>query len=388
MRITDPFRVVILGNSAFEWLVSAALLVGAVAALYVARLLAIRRFRRTAGATATKADDYALTFLHRTKFFFVLALALFAVHLRLTLTEQADDVVDKIITVAAGLQAVIWGNALIGYFVDRGTRHGADDGASVTTMKALGVFGRVVLWVIVLLVVLQGLGIQPTALITGLGVSGIAVALAVQNILGDLFGALSIVLDKPFVVGDAIAVDNFDGVVEHIGLKTTRVRSHAGEQIVISNADLLKSRIRNYKRMAERRGLFTLVVEYRTPPDVVAAIPGMLREIVAGAESVRFDRAHFRRFAETGLEYEVVYFVTTPDYIAFVNAQQAINLGILRRFRAANIGFAAERPTVVVTDGARPADSTGDQAITGAGDPSLGRPPRPASIGERIASGE
>jgi small-conductance mechanosensitive channel len=351
MRLTDPLRILFLGNTTIDWIITAALLVGSVVLLYCARYLAVRRFRRTAATNATRSDDYALTFLYRTKFFFVLAIALAIAHSHLALSARVDRRIEYVIIVAVGLQAIIWVNALAHYLVMAYMRRNADDGASITTMTALGYLGRLVLWFVIVLAVLANLGVRPVGLITGLGVSGIAIALAVQNILGDLFGALSIVLDKPFVVGDSIAVDGFEGTVENIGLKTTRLRSTAGEQIIISNADLLKSRIRNYKRMAERRVQFSVFAEYATPPTIVATLPSELESIVAAQHNVRFDRAHFKRFAETGLEFETVYYVTTADYRTFMDAQQAINLAVLRRFRGTKINFAAERPTVAVTLG-------------------------------------
>ena len=349
MRLTDPLRILFLGNSTIDWIITGILLVGSVVLLYGARFLAVRRFQRSADSTGSRTGDYALTFLYRTKFFFVLAIAFAVAHSHLALSSKVDQRIERVIIIAVGLQAMIWVNALAHYFVVAYMRRNANDGASITTMTALGYLGRVVLWFVILLIVLSYMGVRPAGLITGLGVSGIAVALAVQNILGDLFGALSIVLDKPFVVGDNIAVDGFEGTVENIGLKTTRLRSTAGEQIIISNADLLKSRIRNFKRMAERRVQFHVLVEYATPPALAAALPGELESIVAAQANVRFDRSHFKRFTDTGLEFETVYHVTTADYRTFMDAQQAINLAILRRFRGTRITFAAERPTVAVT---------------------------------------
>ncbi len=185
----------------------------------------------------------------------------------------------------------------------------------------------------------------------GLGVTGIAVALALQNILGDLFASLSIVLDKPFVVGDYIVVDTLQGTVERIGLKTTRVRSLSGEQIVFSNADLLKSRLRNFKRMQERRVAFTFGVTYQTPEALLTRIPGIVREVITPLPSTRFDRAHFQSFGEYALLFEVVYFVTTPDYALFMDIQQAINLGLLGRFRQEGIAFAYPTQTHLVKEG-------------------------------------
>jgi small-conductance mechanosensitive channel len=221
------------------------------------------------------------------------------------------------------------------------------DGATATTVTALGYLARMVFWLVILLLALDNFGVDVTTLVTGLGITGIAVALAVQNILGDLLGALSIVVDKPFVVGDTINVDTFTGTVEHIGLKTTRVRSLSGEQIIFSNADLLKARIRNYKRLVERRVVFVTAVRYDTPREKLTRIPAMLKELVLAHQPVRFDRSHFRGFAESALEFETVYFVLTDDYLRYMDIQQAINLEILRRFEQEEIEFAFPTRTIV-----------------------------------------
>jgi small-conductance mechanosensitive channel len=189
-------------------------------------------------------------------------------------------------------------------------------------------------------------GFQITPLITGLGVSGIAVALAVQNILGDLLAALAIVFDKPFDVGDTIGVDGITGVVEHIGLKTTRIRSQTGEQIIVGNGDLLKSRLRNYKRMYQRRVAFNLDVPFDTPPDALARIPGVLEQIVSAQKPVKFDRSHVSSFTESAVRVETVYFVLDPDYKMYMDIQQAINLEILRRFNEQQLRFALPSRTV------------------------------------------
>jgi small-conductance mechanosensitive channel len=193
---------------------------------------------------------------------------------------------------------------------------------------------------VILLLMLDNLGINVTALVAGLGVGGIAVALAVQNILGDLFASLSIVLDKPFVIGDSITVDSYSGTVEHVGLKTTRIRSLGGEQLVFSNSDLLKARLRNFKHMQERRIVFSVGVLYQTPADKLEKIPALVKEIIEKAPRVRFDRAHLRDLGDSALIFEIVYWVLDPTYARYMDAQQSINLGLIRCFADEGIGFA------------------------------------------------
>jgi small-conductance mechanosensitive channel len=224
------------------------------------------------------------------------------------------------------------------------------DAASVTTIAALGFLGRVAIWAIVALLAMENLGVDVTALVAGMGVGGIAVALAAQNILGDLFASLSIVLDKPFVLGDNIAVGTDVGKVEKIGLKTTRLRSISGELLVFSNADMLQSRIRNFKRMSERRVVFAVGVTYQTPYEKLAAIPGMLREAVESQSGVRFDRAHLKELAGSSINFEVVYFMLTPDYLPYMDTQQAICLGLVKKFSAEGIELAYPTQKLFVVD--------------------------------------
>lgn len=221
-----------------------------------------------------------------------------------------------------------------------------EDAATVTTFTALGFIGRIALWTVVLLLALDNLGVEVSALIAGLGIGGVAVALALQNVLGDLFASLSIVLDKPFVIGDFIIVDNYLGTIEHVGLKTTRVRSLSGEQLIFANSDLLKSRIRNYKRMVERRIVFTLGVTYQTPYEKLKKIPQIIKEVLEKQENARLDRAHFKEYGDFSLNYEIVYYVQSPDYYLYMDIQQAVNLEIYRRFQEEGIEFAYPTQTL------------------------------------------
>ena len=196
---------------------------------------------------------------------------------------------------------------------------------------------KTALWIIFFLAMLSNLGINVTTFIASLGIGGIAIALAVQNILGDLFASLAITLDKPFEVGDAIAVGNFSGTVERVGLKTTRLRAAGGEQIVIANADLLKNAVSNYKRQQTRRIVFKFSIPLNTPPEKAGWVSGMVREVIEGRDGIRFDRAHLQRIGDSALDYEVVYTVQRADYDFFMDQQQDILLQIMRRLKEAAI---------------------------------------------------
>jgi len=215
-----------------------------------------------------------------------------------------------------------------------------EDPSKVATIGVLGILAQSSLWVLVALLLLANAGVEITPLIAGLGVGGIAIALAVQTVLSDLLASLSILLDKPFVVGDFLIVGDLMGNVENIGLKTTRIRSLSGEQLVFSNNDLLSSRIRNYGRMRERRATFEVGVTYETPREKLARIPEILKAAVEAQPKTRFDRSHFIKFAPYSLDFETVYYVEVPDMNTYLDIQQAINLRVLSEFAGEGIDFA------------------------------------------------
>ena len=210
---------------------------------------------------------------------------------------------------------------------------------------------NLVIWIIGILFLLDNLGFQISTVVAGLGISGIAVALAAQAVLGDLFSYFVIFTDRPFEIGDFVIFDDVLGTIEKIGIKTTRIRSLGGEEIIVANGDLTSSRVRNYKRMQERRIVFGFGVLYETPPEQLREIPGIVREIVEARETTRFDRAHFKDFGDYSLNFEVVYYVLSPDYTTYMNVQEAINLAIFEAFAERGIGFAYPTRTVYVGGG-------------------------------------
>ncbi len=285
--------------------------------------------------------------LRRTKLFTLLLAAAYVATLGLTLSDRAHIIITRITVIALLLQGGIWIVAVLNAWLSRyRERQLAGDPAAVTTMSALGFLGKIAVWSAVLLLALDNIGIDITALVAGLGIGGIAVALAVQNILGDLFASLSIVLDKPFVIGDFLIVGEHLGSVENIGLKTTRIRSLSGEQLVFANSDLLTSRIRNYGRMYERRVVFAIGVTYQTPRRKVEMIPAIIREAIERQDKIRFDRSHFKEYGDFSLNFESVYYVLDRDYNLYMDIQQAINLRIHERFEQEGIQFAYPTQTV------------------------------------------
>jgi small-conductance mechanosensitive channel len=266
----------------------------------------------------------------------------------LELPHRAARLVPVLATTAVLVQVGLWGTAVVRFFMERQRkrRELAGEPDTMAAFGVLGVLGMGAVWVIVFLLMLDNFGVDVTALVTGLGIGGVAVALAVQKILSDLFASVSIVLDKPFEVGDFIAVDTFMGTVEHVGLKTTRVASLSGERIVFSNSDLVNARLRNFKHQRERRVEFRFGVAYDTPAEQVAAIPALVREAIEGQQGARFDRAHFKEYGDSALVFEAVYIVTSPDYNLYMDLHQAINLDLMQRFHERGIGFALPTQTV------------------------------------------
>jgi small-conductance mechanosensitive channel len=355
MRPSEFFGLTFVGNTLAVWSVALGITLAVALSLFIARTVIARRLRRLAARTATEVDDVAVDLLERSRYYFIVAVAIAAGSVVLDLPPAVSNAIRIVTIIAITVQTAVWGNGVITFWLKSyAARRAAIDGSSVTTIAAFGVLARAVLWAVVVLVAIDNLGYDITALVTGLGITGVAVALAVQNILGDLFGALSIVVDKPFVIGDNIAVDSIVGTVEHIGLKTTRLKSVSGEQVIFSNSDLLKSRIRNFKRQEERRVVLVVGVAYDTPLPTVARIPAMLREIVEAQHQVRFDRAHFFRYGESSLDFETVYYVTTADYMTHMNIQQAILLEILTRLEALGVSVPYPTRTLLMKQGAFP----------------------------------
>jgi small-conductance mechanosensitive channel len=353
-------------NTLQTWLIALGVFVVTVAIMLIVRSVLARRIE------AHSPD--AAQIIRTTGLFFMVAIGIAIGAQDLTLTDGWDRAIHALITIAAVGQVAIWGNDVIGFGIRRyGEKRAiSGDAQNPTTLAALGVLIRIVMWLILVLIALDNLGVRITTLVAGLGISGVAVALAVQNILGDLFGAASIVLDKPFVVGDAITVDTFTGTVEHIGLKTTRLRSITGEQLIFANSDLLKSRIRNWKRMTERAVTMVTRLSYDNPPHLIAGVPAQIERVVRAQPQVRFGRSHVRALADLGAEVETLYYVLSSDYMTFMNAQQAVTVGTLDALASEGVKI----PTPVTTVMLR-ADTV---ATTAAGpDRSKTRPPDTSS---------
>lgn len=326
-------------------LATLALLTGA---LLLARREFARHLRRLTARTATGLDDLAADLVDRTHPLALVTVASWAALVIWLPASPAQAFAAKVLSVVLAAQAGVWGGHLVESVAGRRKSVAAADGhaGDGTAWAALSILTRAVLWAVVALVALDNVGVDVTALVAGLGIGGIAVGLALQSVLGDVFASLAIVLDRPFAIGDFLVVDDVTGTVEHVGIKTTRVRALSGEQIVISNAELLKSRIRNFQRLAERRNVLSFGVLYDTSPDVLARIPDIVREVVEEQPATRLDRAHLCGFGESSIDFELAYYFADSDYNRHMDVQQAVLLALFRRFAALGIGFAFPTRTV------------------------------------------
>lgn len=346
----ESLEQVFLGNTLMQWGFSLGVAIATFFAFQIVKLIVIVRLRKLAATTETDFDDFIIKLLDSTKFLLLVILSLYAGSMMLEMSESVRGYLRSIAIISFLLQAMLWGNRLIDYAVIRFTEQRMDeeDPASATAAGIVGTVARIVFVILVSLVGLATVGFDVDALVAGVGIGGIAIALAVNGILQDLFGSLTIALDKPFGVGDFISVGEFSGTVEHVGLKSTRVRSSTGEQLVMSNSDLLGSRLRNFGRMEERRGDMSIGVTYDTPAAKLEAIPAMIQAIIDEEELARFDRAHFASFGDFSLNFVVVYWMLNPAYAGFMDTTQSINLKIVRRFEQEGIEMAFPTQTIYV----------------------------------------
>ncbi|KRB92382.1 hypothetical protein ASE26_05215 [Duganella sp. Root198D2] len=329
LRYTARMRYTFLGNSVEEWGTALAVMAAAAAVLYLVKCLAVRRLAVIAAYTHTAIDDWLVRALRKT---WLLTIAVGGAWLgsqMLDLPPKQQTWMWRITATTLLLQGGVWADSLLRSW--RGHYRARDEkGASATSAAIIDFVLRLVVWVVFTLMVLDNLGFNITTLVASLGISGIAVALAVQNILGDLFASLSIVLDKPFVVGDFIIVDDKLGTVEYIGLKTTRLRGLGGDQIIFSNGDILKARILNQTRMHTRRAAFILRVRHGTAEQQLREIPRLLKDaVLAQEQTATFERSHFSGLGEWSFDFETVYWIKSPDYFVFMDTQQAIYLRVV-----------------------------------------------------------
>lgn len=334
-----------LTHTSFRWALALGVWIAVVLVLTITKRVVIHYLAPLATRTSTDLDDKILALVRGIKPFLFWAVGL-AVATSAIGVPSIGRIVKDIVWIAVALQLLFSGSQAIGIVSERWLDRTAGDEADKTARNALEILFRVGFWVIVILVTLENLGIKVSTLVAGLGVGGIAAALALQSVASDLFASLAIMWDKPFHLGDFIVIDTFSGTVEKVGIKTTRIRSISGEELIISNSDLVKGRIHNFKRMTERRVVFAFGVTYQTPLQALAEIPSVVEHIIENLPRTRFDRVHFKTLGPSSLDFEVVYYVLSSDYKEYMDVQQAINLALVREFASRHIDFAYPTQTV------------------------------------------
>ncbi len=341
------------GNTVQNYLIVLATFIAAVLIITVFRKVVLIRLRRWAESTETKLDDLLIRGLEKSiiPVFYILAFYLSVKTLSLhPKVEKTIDVVSVILVTFFIIRLI---TAAFRFGLDsyiRGKAEGEEEGERrVKQMRGITAIVSFFIWVLGFIFLLDNLGFEITAVIAGLGIGGIAIALAAQAILGDLFSYFVIFFDRPFEIGDFIVIGEFRGNIEHIGIKTTRVRSLSGEQLVFGNSDLTNSRIQNFKRMDRRRVVFKLGVTYQTPAEKIEEAIKIVEQIIIDHPDVTYDRGHFVAFGPFSLDLEFVYFVLSNDYNQYMDVQQDVNFRVLREFEKRGIDFAYPTQTLYLS---------------------------------------
>ncbi len=335
-----------LGNRIADYLICVLILLAGFAIIKIFQCFILRRLKKWAEKTATTLDDFLVGLIQK----ILLPLAYFGAFYLSVNILNLDPLLKKIIDITGmailTLFAARLATVLIGYGFDiYRTKRGKDVGLERSLKGILRII-KLIVWGLAIIFFLDNLGFKISAVVAGLGIGGVAVALAAQAILGDLFSYFAIMFDRPFEIGDFIIIGEYLGTIEHIGIKTTRIRSLGGEQLVFSNKDLTNSRLRNYKRMGKRRVVFKLGVTYQTPLEKLKVIPGIIENVIKNVKDTTFDRAHFASYGDFNLVFEVVYYVMSRDYNKYMDIQQEINFAMKKEFEARDIEFAYPTQTL------------------------------------------
>lgn len=316
--------------------------------IWGAKLLLSTRLSRYVGDRGKKWDEFFAFAIDKTSHIFMVSMALYIGYKFIPHTKKMNFYANRGIFIIFMWQVAIWSHHFLDQWISRAIhKRTKRNRAAASSISLIQLASRMILFSVIFLLTLSNLGIKVTTLIAGLGVGGIAVALALQKILGDLFSSLSIVLDKPFVVGDFIIIDQYMGEIEKIGIRTTHIRSLGGEQIIFSNSDMLAARIRNYKRMHERRVPFILSLPLNTPSEKLKTAVANISAIVRGKSMVRFERCHFMKIGVT-VDIETVFWVLSDDYDLYMDIQQDILFDIKNVFEAEGLTFAYPTQTIQV----------------------------------------
>ncbi len=344
-----PFlQLYFLGNTLYEWLVGFVIFFVCLIGLKLFRSIVIIKLKKISEKTKTEIDDIIINAINAIYWPFYVFVAIYFALSFINTSAFIEKWSYYVFIVVVTYYAIRFLGELIDYSGKMIIKRRGDGEQDAGIVKLLTTTAKVVLWAGALVLILANIGYNVTSLIAGLGIGGIAIALALQNILGDLFNSLAIYFDKPFKIGDFIIVGDHMGTVKKVGVKTTRIQALQGEEIVISNSELTSSRVQNFGLMRERRIVFKVGVTYDTPYEKLNRIPEMIKRVIEKQKETRVDRVHFKEFGDSSLMYEVVYYVLSGDYTKYMDIQQAINLAIVEKFEKEKIVIAYPTQTIYI----------------------------------------
>lgn len=332
-----------LNNTLQDYLIALAIILAGLVLIRIFKNFLLKKIITWTGRTSTHLDDFIVAAIERFGIPALYIATFYAGISYLTLSVRIQQILRIAITFAITFLILQLISSLILLLLRSYVLRQENGAEKVKQLGGIMLIINLIIWGVGILFFFDNIGYDVTAIIAGLGIGGIAIALAAQNILGDLFNYFVIFFDRPIETGDFIVVDDKNGVVDYIGIKTTRIKTLSGEQLIFSNSDLMNSRIHNFKRMEQRRVLFKIGVTYQTSLDNIKKLPQVLQAIVEEQSPVRFDRAHFSGYGDSSLDFEIVYYVLDPDYNKYMNIHQAINLRIFEEF--ANMGIEFAYPT-------------------------------------------
>ncbi|AWH86554.1 mechanosensitive ion channel protein MscS [Flavobacterium album] len=346
--MNDLFNATFLGNPAKDWFIVTGIITGLMILLKVVKLLVIRRIKKWASGTSTSWDDFIIKMIERNVLPILYVAAFYFPLMSLDFSASAANILQVAFLIVLTFFILRTISATFKKFIFTFISREEDSETKEKQAAGLIVVANIIIWVLGIIFLIDNLGYNVTTLIAGLGVGGIAIALAAQAVLGDLFSYFVIFFDRPFEIGDFVTLDSEAGVIEYIGIKTTRIRTLSGEQLICSNTDLTNSRLHNYKRMEKRRVVFKLGVTYQTPQEQLRLIPEIVKSIIEATPEVQLDRGHFSAFNDSSLDFEFVYYVLSPDYTIYMDRQQKIYLDIVAKFEAEHIDFAYPTRTLFI----------------------------------------
>lgn len=339
----------IFHNTVLDYLISGSILALGILVIWCVKRIYLQRLKNWSKQTESSIDDFIVNTVEKRllplAYFGVFYICMYGLNLK-PVFSKGLNIVGLLLMIIFGVKVIL---SIFEYGLDNYLKQKKDlDLSKQQAIKVISNVIKIFAWVLALIIILDNFGIKISALMTGLGIGGVAVALASQTVLGDMFNYFTIFFDRPFALGDFIIVGEYMGTVEHIGVKTTRIRSLGGEQLVFSNSDLTNSRVRNYKRMEKRRVLFQFGVSYDTPIEKLEEIPVIVRRIITEFEDTVFDRAHFFKYGDFSLIFEVVYYVLSSNYNRYMDIQHKINIDLMREFKARGISFALSNQRLLV----------------------------------------